>query len=393
MSNHISTKRYTFALYIGAMVFNMCVNLTGSVLNNIMDDYNIDLNSGGLMACFQYVGGIVAILVFSRFADRFKKPFILMVGFSVAAISLFITGGMLPFAAFVAVYMIYGASLGILDASNNAAVTDLYPHNMKTALSILHGVFGMGAMMIPLITAAVGTSNWGGIYRGVAVVIAIIVVFQIAMYTADKKAVDSFYIRADGQDAGGSANTFFSDKDVWFAVVSMMFFGLSQGGLITWIVKYNTDMFPTVGDFGWALGLSVYWVGATLCRLGMGILPMFAKWDSRKLIVYGGILAGLALIIGIVSGDYYIFMSCVFAFGILSGATIPRIVGLMNGWYPKNTGLSSSLSFTALYVGFALAAIFMGVIAASLGISRMMVFPAMAAVLSGAAAIPITKQR
>ena len=387
-----STAKYTLALYAGAMIFNMCVNLTGSVLNEIMGDYDIDLNNGGLMTFFQYIGGIAAILILSRFADRFKKPVILMIGLSVAAASLLIIGGYQPFALFMVLYLIFGASLGILDTNNNAALTDLYPDKMNTVLSILHGVCGIGAVMTPIITAIAGTSNWKSIYQGVAVVVAIIVVLQITMYFSDKKAVDRVYDSIDHNESKASSKAFFADRNIWFATFSMLFFGLSQGGLITWIVKYNTDVFPSIGSFGWAMGLSIYWLGATVCRLCMGLIPIFDKWDSRRIIVLGGLLAGVSLCAGVLSGNYYIFMVCVFLYGILNGATIPRIVALMNGWYPKNTGLSSSLSFTALYSGFAIAALTMGILAAAFGMTVMMLLPVIATVLSGVAAIPISKK-
>ena len=388
-----NTAKYTFALYAGAMIFCMCVNLTGSVLNEIMSDYKIDLSNGGLMTFFQYVGGVTAILVLTRIADRFIKPVILMIGFAVAAAMLFFIGGFPPFALFMALYLIFGAALGILDTNNNATLTDLYPHNMDRALSILHGVCGVGAALIPIITALIGTANWQFIYRLVALIVAIIVALQIATYLADKKAVDRFYVKNDeAVSKAVSAKKFFSDKNIWFATFSMLFFGLSQGGLITWVVKYNTDVFPSAGPLEWALGLSIYWIGATICRLAMAISPALNSWNSKKIIVLGGILAGAALLIGVMSDNYYVFMIAVLLYGILNGATIPRLVGLMNGWYPKNTGLSSSLLFSALYIGFGIAALIMGIIASAFGISVMMLVPVITTVLSGIAAIPISKK-
>ena len=129
-----SIKQYTFAIYAGAMILCMCINLTGSVLNDIMNDYRITLSNGGLMTFFQFTGGVAAIIILSRIADRLKKPVILMSAFAVASVMLFFIGGFPTFALFMIFYLIFGASLGIIDAMNNAVLSDLYSHNMVLML-------------------------------------------------------------------------------------------------------------------------------------------------------------------------------------------------------------------------------------------------------------------
>lgn len=391
--NKKNITRYSVVVFVGAMLFCMCMNLTGSVLNEIIADYELSLDSGGLMTFFQYIGGIIAIFVLLKIVDHMKKPLLLMMGFAIAGIMLLFIGNFPPLVLLIALYFIFGAALGMMDMLNNAVLSDIHPHNMAGVLCILHGICGLGAVLIPVITVVIGTANWRDTYRLVGLVALIISAAQLAVYFAGKNDIDSFYIRTPKTLVRESARGFFSDKDVWFVILSILFFGLSQGGVITWVVKSSREIFPEAGAFLWAISLSSYWLGATTCRLLMGMNAFLKQLNPRRVIIVGGVLAGIALMFGIMSGNYICFFIGVFLYGALSGGTLPHTVALMTGWYNKNTGLCSSVSFISLYSGFAISTMIMGIVAAAFGMRAMMIVPAVCAIMSGVIAIPISKSR
>ena len=384
-------KNYSAMVLIGAMVFCMSQNLTGSVLYEIMDDYDIGLDKGGLMTFFQFVGGIIIILVLLKIADHMKKPILLMLGFAAAGVMLILIGGFQPFALFIVLYFVFGASLGTIDTLNNAVISDINPNNTDGILCILHGMCGIGATIIPLVTAVMGTANWKTTYQLVGVVALVIAILQMILYLKGKKDIDIYYQKTPKAMVKESAKGFFRDRDIWFTVLSILFFGLSQGSVTAWIVKFCKETFGEVGSLQWAICLSVYWLGTTICRLLMGTSASFKKLDSRRVIVIGGLLAGVAMIAGMIPHNYICFVLGVFLYGALSGATVPRAVGLMTNKYKQNTGLCSSVSYIAFYTGLGVAAIGMGVIAATWGIQVIMVMPAVTVILSGIAALPISK--
>ena len=389
--NRNRVKKYSISVFLGAMLFCMCMNLTGSVLNEIMIDYGIGLDNGGLMTFFQYIGGIIAICVLLIFADYMKKPRFLMIGFAVAGIMLSIIGSFLPFALFILSYFVFGAALGTIDTLNNAVLSDIHPRNMNEILCILHGMCGLGAAIIPIITVVIGTANWKGIYRLVGIVAIIIFFLQLIMYLIEKKNVDSFYSKTSTASIKESAKEFFMDKDVWFAIFSIFFYGLSQGGVTTWIVKFSRDIFPEAGPFLWAICLSAYWIGATVSRLSIGINTFLKKMNARRVIIIGGILSGLALMVSMIPGNYVCLFVGILLYGALSGTTLPQAVALITGWYAKNTGLCSSISYIAFYGGLAVSTMTMGMIAATFGMYTMMVFPVVTVIMSGLIAMPISK--
>ena len=54
---------YAVSVYIGAAFMNMCTNLTGSVLYDIMVYYHMNLDRGGMMSFFQFMGASRRLLL------------------------------------------------------------------------------------------------------------------------------------------------------------------------------------------------------------------------------------------------------------------------------------------------------------------------------------------
>ncbi len=117
---------YAVSVYIGAAFMNMCTNLTGSVLSDIMVYYHMNLDRGGMMSFFQFMGGIAAIIIIAGISDRMKKPVLLMLAFALTSLILLGIGFRPPMKLFMAFYLLMGATLGMIDMSNNAVLSDLF---------------------------------------------------------------------------------------------------------------------------------------------------------------------------------------------------------------------------------------------------------------------------
>ena len=381
---------YAVSVYIGAAFMNMCTNLTGSVLNDMMLHYQMNLDRGGMMSFFQFLGGIAAIIIVAGISDRMKKPFLLILAFALTSLVLLGIGVRPPLTLFMILYLMMGATLGIIDMSNNAVLNDLFPDNRDTALSVLHGVCGLGAAGIPLITAVIGTGNWGQIYRSVAFVICGIMLMQLIIYlrvrpgsagnTAAKKHASRL---SDKEKTAGNSSPVFRNPYVWIAAASVICYGASQGGITVWGVKYCKDIFPDKSALACAMALSLYWFGTMIGRLGVALIPALRRITSRTLVVRGGILAGAALFACIISGRYLLLMAGILAFGILNAAVLPRIISMMADWYPEKTGLVSGIACISLYLGLAVVPLLMGEIADKAGLTPMMITPVIMTIASG----------
>ena len=387
-SSSIKAKKYTFALYAGAFIFCLCINITGPFLSDIMTDYDIALQDGGIMTFCQYLGGIAAVLLLSKAVDRSIKPLTLIISSAIAAGMLFFIGSFLPFNMFIILYLIFGASLGIVDTVNSAVLADLYPAKTSIMLLIFHGVCCIGAASVPVISALLGASSWKSIYRSVALIMAAVIAVQLATYFSERKSIDSVYINRAKKSAAIPFKKFFSDKNVWFIAFATLFYGMAQNGITIWVVKYCQDVYPDAGAFLHAFILVSFWIGMTISRLAIGLIPFFKKISQNRIIIIGNIFAGIALFAGVILGSYQSFFIGVFLFGILIGTTIPLMISLLTGMYPQNTGLSSGVIFASQYVGFCLISMLMGIVAAAFGMTSMIMLPIISSILCGVSIIP-----
>ena len=373
---------------MGAALFCMSTNMTGSLLPELMTDYEMHLDSGGMMSLFQYLGCIMAVLLMTKFADRMRKQILLILALAVVAATQFLIGGFPPFVLFMVLYLIMGAGLGAFDTLNNAVVNDLYSENRNAVLSIMHAICSAGAAFIPIFSVMVGTTNWETTYRTVALIITAIAVMQIVTYMFGKhqivpslenreNAVDKK--RAEKKEGAGALK----DSRIWVCVLSMFFFGMCQSGVTIWCVKYCRDVFSGAGVFECALSLSLYWLGALICRFAVGLVPRLKIASSKGLIVWGGILGAAALLAGVLTGNYIGFLVGVFVMGILNGASLPRAIALMTGWYPDRSAFTAGISYIALYLAYAFIPLLMGVVASAFGMQIMMVIPVIGTLVSG----------
>ncbi|MBQ9061953.1 MAG: MFS transporter [Eubacterium sp.] len=377
---------YAISVYAGAAIMNMCTNLTGSVLSDIMTHYHMNLDRGGMMSFFQFLGGIAAILIAAGIADRMKKPFLLMLAFLLTALALLGIGVRPPVSLFMVLYLLLGASLGLIDMNNNAVLSDLFHDSRDSALSVLHGICGLGATLIPVITAVIGTGNWGTIYRSAAIIILIILVLHLFLYFRARKAIDSRSVPLQhAETASGSAGSreVFRNPAVWIGALSVICYGAAQGGITVWGVKYCKDIFADKSALACAMALSLYWFGTMIGRLSVGLVPALRAMKSRTLVTWGGIFAGIVLLPGVLGKSYGLLMAGIFLFGILNAPTLPRIISLVADWYPHKTGLISGINCISLYIGLAVIPLLMGVIGEFAGMKIMMLTPVVMTIVSG----------
>jgi predicted MFS family arabinose efflux permease len=148
------------------------------------------------------------------------------------------------------------------------------------------------------------------------------------------------------------------------------------------VSQYFKEVFGC-GQLAAGLGLTAYWLGAGIVRILFGMVPPLRKLETRPVNIYGSILAGAVLVIGILSRSYAVMLICVFLSGALNAPVLPRTMGLVSGWYRKNSGLAASSVFSALYLAYSFFPLLMGTLAYAWGMDMLVIVPATCTILSG----------
>ena len=393
---NISKKQiniYT-AVVFGA-VFFMCMsnNIVGPLLGDIMAHYAIRLDGGGLMSMYQNIGGTAAIILFSFVMDRLNKTVFFTVPMLFLGVSMLLIGVAPPYAVFMLMFLFFGISFSTMDMTGNAIVPDVQQEKCGSALSLMHGIASIGAVAAPLIAGGITEAGlpWQTVYTAVGcLMLLVLAVYILASLYARKSLKAIKAVHLDNREKG-AAKRFVTDKNVWAAVLCTLMFGGYQSGILVWVSQYFREVFGS-GQLAAGLGLTAYWLGAGIVRLLFGVTPL-RRLETRPVNIYGSLLAGAFLVIGILSKSYAVMLACVFLSGALNAPLLPRTMGLVSSWYRKNSGLASSFVFGALYLAYSFFPLLMGTMAYAWGMDMLMLVPAACTVLAGAVALLLPKQR
>ncbi len=383
------------AVVFGA-VFFMCMsnNIVGPLLGDIMSHYDIRLDGGGLMSMYQNIGGTAAIILFSFMMDRLNKTVFFAVPMFCVGMSLLLIGTAPSYAVFMLMFLFFGISFSTMDMTGNALVADVQQERSGSALSLMHGIASIGAVAAPLIAGGITQSGlpWQTVYTAVGgIMLAVVAVYIIVSLYARKglKAVNAAH--QDGKEKGG-IRCFLTDRSVWAAVLGVLLFGGYQSGILVWVSQYFKEVFGS-GQLAAGLGLTAYWLGAGIVRLLFGIVPPLRRLKTRPANIYGSLLAGVFLIVGMLAKNYAVMLACVFVSGALNAPLLPRTMGLLSGWYCKNSGLASSAVFGALYLAYSFFPLLMGTLAYAWGMDMLMLVPAVCTVLAGVVSVLLPKEK
>lgn len=382
------------AVVFGA-VFFMCMsnNIVGPLLGDIMTHYDIRLDGGGLMSMYQNIGGTAAIILFSFVMDKLNKTVAFTVPMLFVALSLLLIGIAPPYAVFMLMFLFFGISFSTMDMTGNALVSDVQQEKCDSALSLMHGIASIGAVAAPLIAGGIMENGlpWQTVYTAVGCFILVVLAIYILVSVYARRSLKAIKaVHLDNKEKS-AAKRFLTDKNVWIAVLCTLMFGGYQSGILVWVSQYFKEVFGS-GQLAAGLGLTAYWLGAGIVRLLFGMVPPLRKLETRPVNIYGSILAGAVLVIGMLSRSYAVMLICIFLSGALNAPLLPRTMGLVSGWYRKNSGLASSSVFGALYLAYSFFPLLMGTLAYAWGMDMLIIVPAICTVLSGVIAVLLPRE-
>lgn len=382
---------YTVILGLTTLCITMGNTVLGLILGDIMGFYQISLDGGGLMSLYQNIGGTIGIILLTFLIDRINKPLFHMLPIFVAAACVILIGTAPPYALFMMLFLLFGITIATVDVTANAIIPDIHQEKRDALLSLLHSISPIGAILIPLVAGAAVDAGlpWQNIYTAVGMLLLFVFVLYVISYIKVRPVIRDIHSSQTKKRKSGTFKRFITDKNVWLAVLSIFLFAGYQGGVIIWITKYLNDVFH-VGAVMGGIGVTAYWLGAGIVRFLFAVSPL-KRLPTRPVLIWGGISAGAALALGIVSGNYIMMLICVFLSGCLNAPSLPRGVGLISSWYQENSGLASSIAFTGLYFAVALIPLLMGITASVLGMEAMMAIPALCTALSGVTALFLPK--
>jgi MFS family permease len=344
------------------------------------------------MTMYQSIGGTAAIILISFVMDKLNKPMVFMVTVFALSVAMLLIGTAPSYAVFMMLFLFFGISLSTTDVTGNAIIPEVQQEKSDAALSLMHGIASIGCVVAPMIAGGITQSGmpWQNVYTAMSGFFLLVLILYTVTWLFTRKSLKAVKAAQSVHREKGVAKRFVRDKNVWVAVGFTVLFGGFQSGILVWVSQYFKDVFGS-GPIAAGLALTAYWLGAGIVRLLFGLTPL-RKTATRPLAIYGSIVSGVLLIIGVLTQSYYAMLVCVFFAGCSNAPVLPRTMGLVSSWYRSHSGLASSAVFSSLYLAYAFVPLLMGALAAAWGLHALMLVPAACSILAGLLAILLPRK-
>ncbi len=345
MNKHLKLFILLLILYIG-------LGLPDSLLSTTWPDISQDLAvSVGFVSVFSMIA-IFCSMISSTFTYQLNKWFgpvtviIMSMVFCLAGLLIFIT--FKSFASLFVVQIIMGLGAGAIDSNVNFIASQ----NLKVGeMNLLHGFWGVGVTVTPLITTIVYTLGYSEYM--VFAVVAVLFVILIA-YAYSNRELLNIEIVAEAE-SGSTVKLAGSD----FLGVGIYFIYGVEFLIGTYLATYLVS-FLAVDSAKAAFVVSCYWGGLMVSRICM---PLIFKYvNSTKVLKLHCLL--LIICSFLVNIDNFAVLSITYIIiGYCFGPIFPTFVSYTEQVHPENTAFYIGKQISSMYLAIFLSQLLVGIFA------------------------------
>jgi predicted MFS family arabinose efflux permease len=329
------------------------------------------------MASLTSLGFLLSLFFVILVQGRAKKSTVLIAAFASQAIMLFVSGFSPTFYIFCAGCMLVGFSGGFIDTFTNSTIVDVRKNESSRYLGYLHGLFGVGSLLAPLIFIWVSRHiDWRGVHYSLAIASALVMLFIFLVTRGMSKESNEHSVR-EHLFTRADLLAYIKVKRNIALALSGFFSMFLIAAVMVWIVRYMTLRYnaPEIG----ALSISVYWICSTVNRF---LFAQFIKRAPMMFFALGAILSAVFLIIGIFSGNPIIMCVMLGLFGFCSGHFVPVLVSECAAGYEGRTTFTTSLIMFVMAIGRIVAPISIAFASTQISLTIGMMLPVAAALFA-----------
>lgn len=329
-------KGVTAAILIATFSYAFVNSISSVLLNQVVETFSLTGASQGLLSSMLNVGYMLALLVNPLFQGRAEKLAMMFFSCALQVSMLLLAGGAHSFALFLPPIVLLGAGCGWLDGNINSGMIDFHPQDSPKYLSLLHGIFGVGSLLAPLVMQALLLGiSWRGVFLVIAAMAAVAAV-AVALARRSAKRWGGLQQTQEERLSWRELGGYLRKRRNLLLLLCGVLCAMVQTGLTCWIARY---MF--VVHQNEALGatcLTVYWVAATVNRF---LIPRL-RVRPLLLILGGALLSAGLLGLGILSANAMVMCVCFGLLGLATGHFMPMLVAECARGYEGSTTLTTS---------------------------------------------------
>lgn len=290
-----------------------------------------------------------------------RSLYLFALGMQSVVLCLLAAGGLLGPGIGLAVLIwglcLSGAVAGMIWLAINTAAIELFPSGRSGALSALHGMFGTGATVGPLIIASfIGVGFWAGapLVTGLLplILLAIVRPRQIHGVTGERPRRTAASI---------------IPRSLRLHSLTAVLYGIGESLFAAWAVIFLAES-RGLGPENAAAAISAYWLTMTVGRLGAGFVLRRVPAVGLALLLCG-LMALSYLVVSGSQGPTDAALRMAFA-GLACSALFPMLMGIASTDHPGHTPQVSTSMMAAVIVGLAIGSFAVGPLRESIGLER-----------------------
>ena len=356
--------------------------LPGASLIRLASNTHVSLEVAGSMFTLSAFGSMLGIIL-SGFLVRYIQPkYLLMLGLFLlgsGSSTIALTGS---FPVLLLGQMVIGLGFGFIDLSLNTIATLAFQETLSSDLNTLHGLFGLGSLLGPLVLAfglhffkSLELSYFVG--AGVAAITILFVLLQQLPELA-RQAKNVQQKRA----ANRELQNVLRQRVLWLMVLQLSISSAAEMGFRSWIVTAVSQR----AALSLALAAPVataHFLGTTAGQLG-GAQVLRRGWISERNLLYTALLGGTfwSVIVAMFPGQVLVAYVASALMGCFSGPLYPCIMAITSRRFVHAIGPVSSMLIISTDASSMIVPAAMGLLIPALGINWVMAIPALCCLLA-----------
>jgi len=314
----------------------------GPFIPEIARTVHLPIERVGLIVSAGSAGYFASVLIAGEINQRLSARKVLvgaMVLFTAGLAGLGIAPGL---AGLLGAGVLIGLANGGIDIGANALIVELNRERLASALNYLHVLFGVGALLGPLIVSAAFATHlsYGWMFGGGAIACA-----AIAYRLSAAAAIE---VQTEPASGGGFV-AMLAHPLIWAISAVMFLYVGAEIGIGTWLFLY-LRMAGALSPMIASSGVSIYWLGLVAGRGFSGrighrmAIPLFTMMSCA--------LSALALVALIVAPTMSVLAAlAMFLIGFGFGPVFPNMIASGAARFPSEVGRMTSIVVAGAALG------------------------------------------
>jgi len=316
----------------------------GPVVAELMAEYGVRETAVGLLLAAGSLGFMTGCLAGGFVVDRVGLKPTLLAAWALVMVSLIALVFAPAFLVVVACYLLFGVGSGFVETGLNVLPTQI--GGGAWMMNLVHMGFGVGALVAPLLVAALldAGAGWRGGFLLVVALAAVTLVLGIGSRLPD----------APGQRPAAEGVPLLRLARHYLVVIgglALFFYVGGEMGINAWSVLSMQERFG-LDALGAGTALSLFWAAMLVARLVQGAIV--ARFSIPSVVTVSGMVSALGIlgfVLAVTPAQAY---AAAMVSGLAAGGMYPNVMVYVNGRFPRQigavTGILSTLAVGGTFV-------------------------------------------